>query len=246
MPTDIDDVLHDLIDEYDRLDGILRGLTEAQWTSPSDAPGWTIADVVTHLAQSEEGVVTSIAAPRAGWTTRTEALDDVMATRVRSEATTPSETFARWRAASRGSLTALRAADPLRHVPWAAAPLRPRTLATTRLAEHWAHGLDITGALEIEFPDADRLRHVAWLGHATLPYAMRLEGLDPQPVFCALTTPSGAIVNFGPSDASSTITGSLGTFCRVGARRLVPAESGLVTVGPHAEVALRVLRNYAA
>jgi hypothetical protein len=36
--------------------------------------------------------------------------------------------------------------------------LKPATLATTRLAEHWAHGLDITRPLGIAFPDTARLR----------------------------------------------------------------------------------------
>jgi hypothetical protein len=45
-----------------------------------------------------------------------------------------------------------------------------------RLAEHWAYGLDITGPLRVEFPDTGRLRHVAWLAHRTLPYAMTLAG----------------------------------------------------------------------
>jgi hypothetical protein len=40
-------------------------------------------------------------------------------------------------------------------------PLKPATLATTRLTEHWAHALDITGPLGIELPDTGRLRHVA-------------------------------------------------------------------------------------
>ena len=36
-----------------------------------------------------------------------------------------------------------------------AGPVKPATLATTRLAEHWAHGLDITGPLGIDFPDTE-------------------------------------------------------------------------------------------
>ena len=57
-----------------------------------------------------------------------------------------------------------------------AAPVKPATLATTRLAEHWAHGLHITGPLGVDSPDTERLRHVAWLAHRTLPYAMTLAG----------------------------------------------------------------------
>ena len=50
-------VFDDLSAEQERLAGILGGLDEARWASASGAAGWTIADVVLHLAQSEESVV---------------------------------------------------------------------------------------------------------------------------------------------------------------------------------------------
>jgi len=43
-------VFEDLGAEQERLEGILGGLDEAQWAAPSGAAGWTIADVVLHLA----------------------------------------------------------------------------------------------------------------------------------------------------------------------------------------------------
>ena len=79
--------------------------------------------------------------------------------------------FARWKAARRAvGRRPLRAADPDARYAWAHTPLKPRTLATTRLAEHWAHALDVTVPFDIPLPDTDRLRHIAWLGHSTLPY----------------------------------------------------------------------------
>ena len=48
-------IFDDLAAEEERLEKILLGLDEEQWLSPSGAAGWTIADVVLHLAQSEEG-----------------------------------------------------------------------------------------------------------------------------------------------------------------------------------------------
>lgn len=244
--TTIDDVLADVRAEYEQLDAVLEQLTPQQWTSPSLAPGWSVADTVLHLALTEEQVVVSLGRGEAGWTTRDRPLDAVVDDNVRANAAPPPEVFARWRAACVASLAALAAADPDRAVGWAAAPLKPRTLATTRLAEHWAHGLDITDALGVDNPDTDRLRHVAWLGHATLPYALRLAGLDAVAVRCTLTAPSGAVHTYGPAGATATITGEMGAFCRVGARRLDSADSGLVTSGSEADAALAVLRNYAA
>jgi uncharacterized protein (TIGR03083 family) len=52
-------IFDDLAAEQERLEKILLGLDEAQWTSPSGAEGWTVADVVLHLAQSEEMVQAS-------------------------------------------------------------------------------------------------------------------------------------------------------------------------------------------
>jgi uncharacterized protein (TIGR03084 family) len=205
-----------------------------------------VADVVAHLALTEEAVSDTLGRPDSTWNERERSVDDAVADEVRTAGLSGRAAFTRWHAARLASVDALARADPAVTVRWAAAPLRPRTLATTRLAEHWAHGLDITEPLDIEFADTDRLRHIAWLGHATLPYAMRVAGLEPQPVFCSLTAPGGARWTYGPPDAASSITGDAGAFCRVGARRVPAERAGLVTRGPHGADALRVLRNYAA
>ena len=243
-------VFDDLAAEQERLEGILGGLDEAHWRSPSGAAGWTIADVVLHLAQSEESVVATVSGRdlRTGLTGRADGtVDELMAERVRAErGPTPGVVFGRWQRARRAALDALRAADPDRPLQWVAAPVKPATLATTRLAEHWAHGLDITGPFGIEFRDTERLRHVAWLAHRTLPYSMTLAGQQPAPVWCELTAPDGASVwQFGPPDADSAIAGAAGDFCRVAAQRLSPAQSRLRTRGPHGAAALRLLRTYA-
>jgi uncharacterized protein (TIGR03084 family) len=241
-------VFDDLVAEQDRLESILDGLDAAQWAAPSGCPGWAIADVVLHLAQSEEGVASSAGGgpglgprPADGPT-----LDQTMDNLVRAQRAAPAAVFQRWRQARRAAVAALRGADPGQSLQWVDAPLKPVTLATTRLAEHWTHGLDITGPLGIDYPDTSRLRHIAWLAHRSLPYALSLAGQPPHPVFCDLTSPDGARWQYGPPDAESVITGPAGTFCRVAAQRLSPDESGLTTSGPHAATALHYLRTYAA
>jgi uncharacterized protein (TIGR03084 family) len=241
-------IFDDLVAEQDRLEEILDGLDEADWASPSAADGWTVADVVLHLAQSEEWVVVSLTGTQTGdRVAGGPSVDQIMDELVRSERAAPESVFQRWRSARRAAVAALRAADPAKARPWVDAPLKPATLATTRLAEHWAHGLDITGPLGIDFPDTHRLRHVAWLAHRTLPYALALAGEEPHEVFCELTAPDGAGTwRFGPAGAESSITGTAGAFCRVAARRLTPERSGLRATGPYAATAMKVLRTYAA
>jgi uncharacterized protein (TIGR03084 family) len=244
------EVIADLEAEQDAIEAMVAALDEAGWLSPSAAPGWSISDVVLHLAQSEEAVVSSVtganvslidAIPVAG-----DTLDEIMENRVRAERGDPFVIFDRWRAARRAAVDALRHADPDARFPWAAAPLRPQVMATTRLAEHWAHALDIAEPLGADYPDTDRLRHIAWLAHRTLPYGFEVAGQSAQPVYAELTSPDGEIWSYGDPAAESRITGAAGAFCRVGAQRLSPEDSGLKTSGPYGDAALRVLRNYAA
>jgi uncharacterized protein (TIGR03084 family) len=248
------DIFDELVAEQERLEDILIGLDDNSWATPSAAVGWTVADVVLHLAQTEEAVVATATGQPSRVTfsgaasglgsTLDEVVDRWVASEREAPSVTPSVVFDRWRIARRAAVAALRAADPAQPLQWAATPIKPRTLATTRLAEHWAHGLDITAPLGVPFPDTDRLRHVAWLAHSTLPYAFAFAGEEPAPVFCDLTGPVGSSWRYGPPDADSSISGSAGAFCRVGARRIRPEDSGLVARGPHGSTALRVLRNY--
>ncbi len=243
-------VFDDLGAEQDRLEDILAGLDEAQWLAPSAAEGWTMTDVVLHLAQSEEAVQATMT----GGDIRTglaavggNSMDERAEAAVRAERAAPADVFGRWRRARRAAMAALTAGDPEQPVEWVTGPIKPATLATTRLAEHWAHGLDITGPLGLEFPDTDRLRHIAWLAHRTLPYALAVAGEPPTAaVRCELTDPAGSQTwRYGPADAESAITGPAGEFCRVAVRRLAPADARLTATGPHGATVLRVLRTYA-
>jgi uncharacterized protein (TIGR03084 family) len=243
------DVIDDLAVEYDRIDGILQGLDEGAWLTQSAAKGWTVADVVLHLAQSEEAVVDSTSGRSllAGRTLVGDSVDEIMDNWVHAERAAPDVIFKRWQTAKDASIKALREADPQQPLPWVAAPLKPKAMATTRLAEHWAHALDIVGPLGIDYPDTDRLHHIAWLAHRTLPYGFSIAGAEPADVYVELVAPDGVSKwEFGSADAGSAIRGSAGAFCRVGAQRLTPADAGLEATGPAGATALLVLRNYAA
>ena len=241
-------IFDDLEAEQDRLEGILSGLGDGQWTAPSGADGWTVSDVVLHLAQSEEAVVASATGASTGrWPASGAPVDAVADELVQAERAQPGPTFERWRTARRGAVAALRAADADQPLPWVVGTIKPATLATTRLAEHWAHGLDITEPLGIALPDTDRLNHIAWLAHRTLPYAFTVAGQEPHQVRCELTAPDGATTwKYGPAGTDSVITGPAGAFCRVAAQRLAPQDSGLTATGPYGPAALKVVRTYAA
>jgi uncharacterized protein (TIGR03084 family) len=243
-------VYDDLAAEQDRLDQVLGNLGPEDWARPSAAAGWSVCDVILHLAQTEELVIASAKGEQDspfGRKSDEDSIDDLAGQLVAAERDTPPQVvYQRWRTARHASVDALRGCPPGTRLPWATIPLSPTTLATTRLAEHWAHALDITGPLGIPYPDTARLRHIAWLASRTLPYAFAAAGESAGPVRCSLTAPDGGEWEFGPADAASVITGPAGTFCRVAARRLDAQGSGLTATGPDGAAALRVLRTYAA
>ncbi|WP_243711363.1 maleylpyruvate isomerase family mycothiol-dependent enzyme [Actinomadura sp. KC216] len=243
------DVFDDLAAEYRQFDAMLASLNPEQWARPSGAEGWSVSDVVLHLAQTEEVIVdpsigegTAFLSPDAEKTV--DGVADAMVAAERGAP--PAGLLARWRKAAHATPEILRAHPPGTRLSWVRTSLSPRTLATTRLAEHWAHAQDIAVPLGVPYPDTARIRHVAWLAHRTLPYAFALDGLPDVPVYCDLAAPDGTRWTFGDPAAPTRITGPAADFCRVGARRLAPEETALAAEGPHAADALRVVRNYAA
>jgi uncharacterized protein (TIGR03084 family) len=243
------DVLKDLEDEQTRLDQILGELSVSQRESPSGCAGWTITDVVLHLAQTEEAVLGTLTgsgfnAPAVS----AASVDELMDQWVAAERGAPgAEVLERWRRARRAALEAYQQADPSKAVQWAAAPLKPRSLATTRISEHWIHTLDIADPLGIPVADTDRLWQISRLAHRTLPYAFSRAGRGDAPtVRLELDGPTGERWEFGDGDAEVVVQGAAGEFCRVAARRLSPTDARSIRIqgGRSAEV-LELVRTYA-
>ena len=68
-------------------------------------------------------------------------------------------------------------------------------MATARLMETWAHGLDVADALGIKRPATDRLRSIAHLGVRTRDYAFFVNNLaaPAEPFLVELRGPGGDI-----------------------------------------------------
>ena len=246
-PPDIFDALRS---EQDAIYRMLSSLDDAEWSHPSSCPGWSVSDVVLHLAQTEEAVVMSVSGEGfpsiEGVSGAT--VDELMASWVEAErGVRPADLLARWDEARARSFETMRAADPQASVAWAAAPLKPRTLATTRLSEHWIHAHDIADPLGIDHADTARLWHIVWLAHRTIPFAfMRAGKSDPPSVRLELMGPDGELWEFGDPDVEVTITGSAGDFVRVAARRLASSEAeSLSSKGERAAEVLECVRTYA-
>ena len=130
-------------------------------------------------------------------------------------------------------------------LPWLGTDMSAKSFGTARLMETWAHGLDIHAAVGSVPEDTTRLRHVAFLGWASLPHAFEAAGEEyPAPIRVELRAPEYQKWIFGPDNAQQVVSGEAGEWCRVVVRRVDSSDTALEASGEIAELALRVAKAY--
>jgi uncharacterized protein (TIGR03084 family) len=257
----VDPVVGALAAEQAELSGVLDGLAvagglaDAGWHAPTRCEGWDVADVVLHLAQTNEMAIASaegnfaeMAARLTDVTGRSSTVDAGAERMVQVErGLAIPDLLARWSSSATRLIDALERINPSERVAWVVGDLSARTLATTRLAETWIHAGDVAGALGITLPPPDRLRPIARLAWRTLPYAFASAALQMKgPVAFLLTSPGGEAWDFLPDQpALTTISGPGAELCAVAARRVDPSATSLRGEGPDAGDVLALVRTYA-
>ena len=251
----MEEIVGALTEQQSELSGLLTGLDEAGWQRESRCEGWSVADVVLHLAQTNELAIGSATGRFAEATHAlgegmrpATSVDDAADLAVARDRGQPGALVRdRWEASASALRELLLACDPHQRVTWVAGQLSARTLATTRLAETWIHTGDVAEALGVELPSPERLRHIARLAWRTLPYAFNLDGRElAGPVEFELRGPNGASWHFVPDgDPVTFVRGDGVELCLVAARRVDPADTNLVAEGPDARAVLELVRTYA-
>jgi uncharacterized protein (TIGR03084 family) len=249
------DVITALAEQQAELAGLLAPLDEPGWQRPSACDGWSVADVVLHLAQSNELAIASIEGRYAELVERfatglpaADSVDDFADLIVSRERGQPGPAVRdRWQASADTLRELLGASDPHQRVAWIATEMSVRTLATTRLAETWIHTGDVAVGRDAVLEPQDRLWHIARLAWRTLPYAFAQAGRDlTGPVDFQLRGPKGDPWSFVPDDEPlTTIRGEGAELCLVAARRVDPRDTTLRGEGPDADAVLELVRTYA-
>ena len=244
-----------LTEQHAELAAVLDRLDDAEWQLPTRCEGWTVADVVLHLTQTDELARASAEARfaegldvLASGLDRPGTVDEGAAALVDRERGLPNAALlARWRSAADALRGVLAVSDPHRRVDWVAGQLSTRTLSTTRLAECWIHTGDVAAAVDVEQIPTDRLEHIARLAWRTLPYAFARAGCQlAGPVAFELEAPSGQRWHFVPdTEPATVIEGPGAQLCLVAARRVGAAVTELRGSGPDAAAVLELVRTYA-
>jgi uncharacterized protein (TIGR03084 family) len=242
-------VLADLAAEGDRLEALLADLDDAGWRRPTPAPGWDVATQVAHLIWTD-GVALKAATDKDAWDAVVlDAIADPegYVDRAAYAIAHQPDLLDRWRSA-RTDLQQVLAAYPRgEKMPWFGPPMSATSMATARLMETWAHGLDVHAGLGAPVEDTDRIRHIAHLGVRTRNFAFAVHGLDaPAEEFrIDLVAPSDDVWSWGPEDADQTLTGSAGDFCRLVTQRVHRSDTDLVATGPDVDLWLDIAQAFA-
>jgi uncharacterized protein (TIGR03084 family) len=249
--ADPTDVLADLGVEGDALDAVVADLDSASWRAATPAAGWTVAHQVAHLAWTDTQALRAAtdAAGFADWVAGSAAglaalVDDSAA---EGAAVEPASLLARWRDGRTALAAALAGLPPEIRLPWFGPPMSVASMATARLMETWAHGLDVTDALGLPPSVSPRLRHVAHLGVRTRDFAFGQHGLaaPAEPFRVELTGTDGELWAWGPADAAQRVTGPALDFCFRVTQRRNRADLALTAVGADADRWLDLAQAFA-
>lgn len=268
---DKNDVLEGLFASWDSLADLLSGLTDEQWTTPTSLPGWTVRDVVSHMAGTEL-MLSGEPNPDIDISGRDHVRNDIGALNERwiehLNTKTPAELLATFRditAKRKAALSAMSEED------WNAVGFTPAgpdsygRFMRVRVFDCWMHEHDIRDALKMPASDEGLIGPDSRLAldemEPSMAFVVGKKGQAPEGsrVMIALTGPVSRVIrvavnggraalvdDFGPSEASVVIGMDGLQFTRLaGGRPMVADRPKGVDIGGDEELGNRIVENLA-
>lgn len=125
--------------------------------------------------------------------------------------------------------------------------MKPASMATARIMETFAHGLDITDTRGLPVGGLGCVRHVCHLGIRTRNFAFTTNGIEaPATEFrVELRGPDGQKWSWGPDDAEQSVSGSALDFSMLVTQRRHRSDLDLAFQGPDADRWLDIAQAFA-
>ena len=244
-------IVDDLRAESDELDALVAELPADRWADATPAPGWTIAHQIAHLLWTDRASLTAITDEAGFANLLGSAAEDPIGFVDRGAeeiaASAPADLLADWRRTRTRLHDELLAVPDGRKLPWFGPPMSAASMATARLMETWAHGLDVADAVGVKRQATARLRSIAHIGVRTRDFAFGINGLaaPADPFRVELRAPDGSTWTWGPDDAPQRVTGSAEDFCTLVTQRRPRAVLDVTAEGDDAQRWLTIAQAFA-
>jgi len=244
-------ICDDLDAETEALREVVAGLTEDEWRLPTPADGWDTHETIIHLGMADVAASLAVLDPTEFEETKQQMLrgeGDLHTFGGLDVRTMSGSDLWQWFAGERSRMTeAFRAIGPKDRIPWFGPDMSALSFATARLMETWSHSHDVADTFGAEYPQTDRLRHVAHIGVTTRGWSYVNRGLQPpdSPVRIELTSPSGEVWTWGPEDCEDRVVADSYEFCLVVTQRRRAREAELEITGDLAAEWMEIAQAFA-
>lgn len=241
-----------LREECEELSALLLSLPHADWARMTAFYGWTVADQVMHLHQTDGFGLVALSEPDdfpgdVAKVREHQAQGIELSQRMRElwGALPPGELAALWQTGWQQLADLLDAADPETRLPWFGPPMKAQSFANARQMEIWAHGQDVYDLLRIQRPENHRIRTICDLGVRTQGWSFANRRLErPKAPEVTLMAPSGAHWSWN-SGAAERISGPAEDFALVVTQRRHIEDTALVVDGQGAKAWMRIAQCFA-
>jgi uncharacterized protein (TIGR03084 family) len=243
----------DFLEESEALHTLVSSLSNADFETPTQFKRWTINNIIRHLhvwniaadlALSDEAAFGEfIAKMMAG--VRGGRLPDFEADYLGG--LSGHDLVAAWTDQYSAMTPRFAAADPKHRVKWVGPDMSVISSITARLMETWSHAQAIYDVLGVDRIDAQHIGNIVRLGVNTYGFTWknrRQEPPGPMPQL-SLTSPSGAIWEYGEASDSGMISGSATEFCQVVTQCRNIADTSLAVSGDVAHQWMAVAQCFA-
>ena len=248
--TDLQDVIAALVADGDDIDRLVANISDAAWSLPTPAPGWTIKHQIAHLAATFKIAGLAVRDPGAFSAMASRLSDDfdanVQAAMNPYLTDSPAALLEKFRYELAAAADALAAVPADQVVPWLVRPLPPSVLACAGMMELFGHGQDIADALGVRRTHTDRLAYLVGFGVHTWTFGYLARNLTPPDAEFRfeITAPSGRVWTFGSELSGQKVAGPAADFCLLVTRRRHHLDLGITATGTDARYWLEIAQAY--
>ena len=230
--NNMQDILSNLVAEQQLLDQYLQSIPVRNWNTKTSFKNWDITAHVSYLAAVEDLALNALKkkgtnfnkyrGPKGLEKFEKEAINKGRDMR-------PQDVIEWWRISRAAVIETLAKSSPGKKITWWKNEIDCKTFAVTKLAETWAHSLDVYESMNKEYEDTTRVEHVALYGWLNAEQATKLNKDKFQDIRVELIGPEYKAWQFGDENSENSIKGSAGDWCRFVTGRMPKTYSPTLT-----------------